>query len=96
MLNAVLYGLLKWWLDAGLWFADSISFLDRMAICLIVVCAYCAAMTALKPLQEPVVLPENKDIDLTPSPNEAVEKANIPSSFPTTECVFLMSTTLPR
>ncbi|MFC3121382.1 sodium:solute symporter family transporter [Agaribacter flavus] len=73
ILNAVLYGLLKWWLgdiivDAGLWFADDISFLDRMAICLVVVCAYSAVMTAWKPLQEPVVLPENKDIDLRSSP----------------------------
>ncbi|GLR71776.1 sodium:solute symporter family transporter [Agaribacter marinus] len=73
VLNAVLYGLLKWYLgdvivDAGLWFADSISFLDRMAICLVVVCAYCAVMTAWKPMEKPVVLPENTDIDLTPSP----------------------------
>ncbi len=73
VLNAVLYGLLKWYLgdvivDAGLWFADSISFLDRMAICLVVVCTYCAVMTAWKPMETPVILPENTDIDLTPSP----------------------------
>ncbi|WP_370980807.1 sodium/solute symporter [Agaribacterium sp. ZY112] len=73
VLNASLYGLIKWWLgpvivEAGLWFSDEISFLDRMAICFFLVCIYCAIATLLKPLPEPVQLPENKDIDLTPSP----------------------------
>lgn len=73
LLNAFLYGLLKWHLsavivDAGLWFSDEISFLDRMAICFFVVCIYCVIATAIKPLPEPVKMPENKDIDLTSSP----------------------------
>ncbi|WP_096085734.1 sodium:solute symporter family transporter [Agaribacterium haliotis] len=73
VLNALLYGLIKWWLgpiivDAGLWFADEISFLDRMAICFFIVCLYCALMTWWKPLPEALQLPENKDIDLRSSP----------------------------
>ena len=73
VLNATLYGLIKWFLgpiivDSGLWFADEISFLDRMAICFVVVCIYCTVMTLWKPLPQPVVLPENKDMDLTSSP----------------------------
>lgn len=72
-LNAILYGLIKWVfgdmiVDAGLWFAGEISFLDRMAMCFFVVCIYCAAMTWWKPLPEPIVMPVNKDIDLTSSP----------------------------
>lgn len=73
VLNAVLYGAFKWFLgdmivDAGLWFSDEISFLDRMALCLFLVSIYCAVMTIWKPLPEPVRLPENKDVDLTSSP----------------------------
>lgn len=72
LLNAILYGLFKFWLaevivDNGLWFAGDISFLDRMALCFLIVLAYCGIMTALKPLPEPAVLPENKDIDLESS-----------------------------
>ena len=73
LLNAFLYGLFKWWLadvivEAGLWFSDEISFLDRMAICCFLVCVYCGVMTALKPLPEPVQLPVNEDMDMTSSP----------------------------
>ena len=73
LLNVFLYGLFKWWLgdiivDAGLWFSDEISFLDRMAICCLLVCIYCATMTILKPLPEPVQLPVNEDMDMTSSP----------------------------
>lgn len=72
VLNAVLYGTIKWWLgdvivDANLWFSDEISFLDRMALCFFIVCIYCAVMTALFPLSKPVVMPENKDLDMTSS-----------------------------
>lgn len=72
VLNAVLYGLIKWWLgdmivNAGLWFSDEISFLDRMAICFFIVCVYCAIATMIRPLHKPVELPENKDIDLESS-----------------------------
>jgi SSS family solute:Na+ symporter len=73
ILNACLYGLFKWWLgdvivEAGLWFSDEISFLDRMAICFFIVCIYCTVMTLIKPLPAPVELPVNKDMDMTPSP----------------------------
>jgi transporter, SSS family len=73
LLNAFLYGLFKWWLDdvvvdAGLWFSGEISFLDRMAICCILVCIYCTVMTILKPLSEPVIMPVNEDMDMTSSP----------------------------
>lgn len=72
LLNAFLYGLIKWWLgdvivSAGLWFSNEISFLDRMAICFVVVCIYCCVATVMKPLSTPVVLPENKDIELESS-----------------------------
>ena len=72
-LNAVLYGALKFFLadmiaSAGLWYADEIAFLDRMAICLFVVCVYCGIMTLLKPLPASVVLPVNEDMDMTSSP----------------------------
>ena len=76
LMNAILYALLKfglaeWMAQNGLWFVEGISggisFLDRMAICFLVVMGYCLLMTILKPLPEPVVLPENKDIDLKSS-----------------------------
>ena len=47
---------------------DEIAFLDRMAICLFVVCVYCGIMTLLKPLPAPVELPVNEDMDMTSSP----------------------------
>lgn len=73
ILNACLYGLIKWWLgdiivDAGLWFSGEISFLDRMAICFFIVCIYCGIMTLIKPLSAPVELPVNEDMDMTSSP----------------------------
>lgn len=73
LLNAILYGAFKWFLapaivSSGMWFADDISFLDRMALCFLIVLAYCGIMTAVKPLKEPAVLPENKNMDLTSSP----------------------------
>ncbi|MBX2858044.1 MAG: sodium/solute symporter [Cellvibrionaceae bacterium] len=73
LLNAVLYGLFKWWLAdeivaAGLWFSDEISFLDRMAICCFLVCVYCGLMTLIKPLSEPVKMPVNENMDMRSSP----------------------------
>lgn len=72
MLNAVLYGLIKFFIGPvlvanGLWFADSVSFLDRMAICFISVLLYCWVMTLAKPLKTPVVLPESTEIALETS-----------------------------
>ncbi len=72
LMNAVLYGFFKWFggpllAENGWWFADEVSFLDRMALCFLIVLAYCAVMTATKPLATPAVLPENKAMDLTSS-----------------------------
>lgn len=72
LMNMGLYGLLKIWLgdvitENGLWFSDNISFLDRMAVCFIVVMLYCTIMTIVKPLPEPAILPVNKDMNLESS-----------------------------
>ena len=70
ILNAVLYGLLKWWLgpvicEAGLWFADEISFLDRMALCFVTVLIFATAMSLIAPKE--VLRPEapKEVVDLT-------------------------------
>lgn len=72
LLNVVAYGSLKWGLgdaivSAGLWFAPAISFLDRMAICFLLVLLAAGIATLVTPLREPVVMPENKEMNLTPS-----------------------------
>lgn len=72
LMNVILYGALKFWLgdvivENGLWFSDSISFLDRMALCFIIIVIYCTVMTIVKPLPAPVELPENKNINLESS-----------------------------
>jgi solute:Na+ symporter, SSS family len=77
LLNAVAYGALKWGLgdaivSAGLWFAPSISFLDRMAICFLLVMLAAGIATLLHPLKEPVTLPVNASMDLQPSRFAAV------------------------
>ncbi|MCU4675769.1 sodium/solute symporter [Catenovulum sp. 2E275] len=72
LLNVVLYGSIKWIfgdmiVDAGLWFSNEIAFLDRMAICFILVMLYCAIATLVKPLDKPVELPVNSEIELASS-----------------------------
>jgi SSS family solute:Na+ symporter len=72
MLNVALYGGLKWWGEDwltmnGLWFSNSMSFLDRMALCFLIVCFFCAVMTCWKPLKKPVVMPVNADMDIRAS-----------------------------
>jgi len=72
LLNVVAYGALKWGLSdaivsAGLWFAPTISFLDRMAICFLLVLLASGIATLLTPLREPVKLPVNTAISLEPS-----------------------------
>ncbi|WP_017446789.1 sodium:solute symporter family transporter [Gayadomonas joobiniege] len=72
LLNVILYGSIKWVfgdmiVDAGLWFSDEIAFLDRMAICFILVMLFCTIATLIKPLDKPIELPENKEIDLASS-----------------------------
>ncbi|MFC7338429.1 sodium/solute symporter [Haloferula chungangensis] len=73
LLNAILYGAIKFVLAdiiiaQGWWFAESISFLDRMGLCFILVMIYCGIMTLIKPLPSPIVLPENKAMNLDSSP----------------------------
>ncbi len=72
LLNVVGYGALKWGLggaivSAGLWFAPSISFLDRMAICFLLVLLASGIATLLHPLREPVKMPVNEAMSLVPS-----------------------------
>ena len=73
LLNVVAYSAFKWligpWLVAnGMWYADQIAFLDRMAICFFIVLLAGVIITVASPLKSPVVLPENKEIELTSSP----------------------------
>jgi SSS family solute:Na+ symporter len=51
LLNVLLYGALKWFI------APEMAFLNRMAICFGVVVAVLAAVTLVRPLTQPVVMP---------------------------------------
>lgn len=71
-LNVVSYGAFKWvlgpWLvSKGWWYAEQIAFLDRMAICFFIVLLAGIIITLVKPMPTPVVLPENKEINLESS-----------------------------
>ena len=71
-LNVVAYGAFKWfigpWLVANAWwYADQIAFLDRMAICFFIVLLAGLILTLLKPMQTPVELPVNEQIELESS-----------------------------
>ncbi len=71
-LNVFFYGLFKWvlgpWIVAqGWWFSEEISFLDRMALCFIIVIASSLIATLVAPLPGPVDMPVNKEIELTSS-----------------------------
>ncbi|MEW6072784.1 MAG: sodium/solute symporter [Planctomycetota bacterium] len=73
LLNAVLYGAFKWFLGPavaarGWWFSAEMSFLDRMAVCFLIVMGLCALLTAVDPLPRPVVMPVNDQIALESSP----------------------------
>jgi len=61
LLNVPVYALLMW--QGG-----NIAFLNRMAITFAVIILVLAVLTLAKPLKEPVVLPVQKDFDLTPAP----------------------------
>jgi SSS family solute:Na+ symporter len=72
VLNVILYGLFKWhlgeWMTQnGLWFSNTMSFLDRMALCFIIIVLFCTILTLWKPLRTPVVLPVNQAMDIRPS-----------------------------
>jgi SSS family solute:Na+ symporter len=71
-LNVVAYASFKWligpWLVShGLWYADSIAFLDRMAICFFIVLIAGCLLTILRPMPKPVRMPENTEISLESS-----------------------------
>lgn len=71
--NVVAYASFKWligpWMVSnGWWYADSMAFLDRMAICFFIVIAVGAILTLASPLKQKVVMPENKEIALETSP----------------------------
>jgi len=71
-LNVFSYGAFKWYLGDllaknGWWYADQIAFLDRMAICFFIVMLAGIILTIIKPMKAPVVLPENKEIELESS-----------------------------
>ena len=70
--NIVAYGSFKWFLgdwitSNGWWYSPEIAFLDRMAICFFIVLIIGIIITIVKPMQQPVVLPENKEINLDES-----------------------------
>jgi len=58
--NVVIYGVLLWTLPDE-------SFLNHMAITFLALIALMGVITAMRPLTEPVVMPVNEDIDITPS-----------------------------
>jgi len=70
--NVISYGAFKWvvgdWLVArGWWYSAEMAFLDRMALCLAIVCVVGLLVTVLHPLAEPVKMPINDKIALEPS-----------------------------
>jgi SSS family solute:Na+ symporter len=70
--NVLSYAAFKWWIGPllashGWWYAPQMAFLDRMALCFILVVVIGCILTWLFPLRSPVVLPENRAIDLKPS-----------------------------
>lgn len=74
LLNPVLYGLFKFSpMIPGLKNIELLqtvaawSFLNRMALCLIIIMIVLAVMTMLNPLKTPVVLPVNEKMDMTSS-----------------------------
>ncbi|NDV60989.1 sodium/solute symporter [Puniceicoccales bacterium CK1056] len=71
-INVVSYGAFKWLIGPllvqnGLWYADQIAFLDRMAICLFIVLFTGVFITIINPMKEPVKMPVNDTIDVTSS-----------------------------
>jgi len=71
-LNIVAYGTIKWWLGDvlvrnGLWYADQVAFLDRMAICFFIVLLAGGILTLLKPMRTPVQMPVNEKMNLESS-----------------------------
>lgn len=79
-LNVVAYGAFKWFLGPwlvtnGLWYADEIAFLDRMAICFFIVLLAGFLLTLFKPMKNPVAMPVNDQIELKSSKGAQVAGA---------------------
>jgi SSS family solute:Na+ symporter len=71
-LNVVSYAGFKWLIGPflvarGWWYSDAIAFLDRMALCFFIVLLAGVLITLLKPMRQPVLMPENKEIELESS-----------------------------
>ena len=71
--NVVSYAAFKWavgpaMVARGWWFSPEMAFLDRMALCLILVLGVGLLVTKLHPLIEPVKMPVNDQIALETSP----------------------------
>ncbi len=60
VLNPILYGTFKYTLP-------SVSFLNRMALCFGIVLVTLTAITLIRPLKEPIVLPINEQMNMTTS-----------------------------
>ena len=76
-LNAILYGAFKVYLGPllarnGWWFSAEMSFLDRMAVCFLLVLGLCAVLTMINPLPKPVEMPVSNQIALESSPTAKV------------------------
>jgi SSS family solute:Na+ symporter len=72
VVNAVAYAAFKWVLGPvlvarGWWFSAEMAFLDRMALCFLLVGAVGAFVTLWHPLKEPVKMPVNEAISLESS-----------------------------
>ena len=80
LMNVVLYGFFKWFgsdllVKNGLWFSNQMSFLDRMAVCFLLILAMCGLLTAIHPLAKPVEMPVNDTIELRTSSSAKVAGA---------------------
>lgn len=76
-LNVFAYSFFKWFggdflVERGWWYADQVAFLDRMALCFFIVLLAGFLLTKLRPMPVPVVLPENKEMDLETSPGAKI------------------------
>ncbi len=65
VLSPVVYGLLKW-------VAPEMAFLDRMALAFLAVLVVLGILTLLKPLSEPIRMPQQEKIELVGSPRAKI------------------------
>ncbi len=72
LINVVAYAALMlflgdWIVQGGWWYADQIAFLDRMAICFFTVLATGLVVTLINPLETPITMPVNENMNMTSS-----------------------------